>query len=177
MNVVYCHIDARLGGFSPERYSSNDIPEYAMHSIRQTRFISPASNVFFICHRQNLSLANIKELDNLNVTIVEQDSLLTDKILSVAPAYSGCRCDKGLINFNFVTMIRLFFVEQFMRKYNMNAVFHMEYDNLLYQDLEDKISLFDGDYMCCKVNNDSICLGVSFFKTVNVLSKVNDQLI
>jgi hypothetical protein len=177
MNIVYCHIDSEIGGFLTENFSFNNIPDYAFYSIKQSKFISPKSSIYMICNINRLSVENLNTLKLLNVQIIDQNELITEKIKNATIVYKQSSYDKNLANFNFVTMIRLFFVEEFMRKYNIENVLHLEYDNLLYQNIENLNHLFQDDYICCPCQDDVVCLGISFFKTIQTLSYVNDSII
>jgi hypothetical protein len=119
MNIVYCHIDSEIGGFLTENFSFNNIPDYAFYSIKQSKFISPKSSIYMICNINRLSVENLNTLKLLNVQIIDQNELITEKIKNATIVYKQSSYDKNLANFNFVTMIRLFFVEEFMRKYNI----------------------------------------------------------
>ena len=177
MNIVYCHLDYSLTNFKADSFSFNQLPEYALDSIKQSRFYNESSNIFLICNLKNVPDETMKVLKDLNVKIVEQNSLLSDKIKKMSAAYSNLKIDYNLANFNFVSMIRYAFIEELMRTRELCNVFHLEYDNLLYINLDLIEKFFNGDCIFHNVSNTGLCGGTAFFRNVEAISKMNDEML
>ena len=66
-----------------------------------------------------------------------------------------------------------------MLKYNLENVFHLENDNLIYSDLSENINIFVDDYKIAAVlDNDQRCIpGFIFFKNVDYLSQLTDFIL
>jgi len=70
---------------------------------------------------------------------------------------------------------RFFYIEDVMIQYNLDNVFHMENDNLIYFNIDEYMNIFDEKYNFAAIfDNDDRCIpGFIFIKNVKFLCKLN----
>jgi hypothetical protein len=135
-------------------------PIYILDCIHQFRIFNKDANLFLLCDdtyniiiqkylpyilSYNIILINIHHIDKsqIHLDFIKKSTL-----------------DKDFRNgFWFKTAQRFFVLEDFVLKYNINNIFHIEYDNLIYMDISnilkiinsaynDSAGIFDNDYQC-----------------------------
>jgi len=183
MNFVYCFLNYDLlGKDKMDEFSYNFLPDYSFFSIEQTRKLNPDSRIYLICSKKSLREDQFNRLRKNSILLVEQEDLFvnSEKIHNLISIYCECKAvNSSLFNFNFVSMARLFFVEELMKQCSIENVFHLEYDNFLYV-TEEELSnekFLNEKYVVCRVADNGLCLGVSFFKDYSVLSMNNNRII
>jgi hypothetical protein len=119
----------------------NDLPSHINSCIHQIRlFNSPESGSIWVLANQN----ELEKIENLsNLTKIALDNIpLSWNHLYFRKNYTN----DSLNNFWKYTIERFYYLEQIMRIYNLQNVFHLEYDNMLYVNLKDYFPVFLANY-------------------------------
>lgn len=162
MDLVYIHI-----GKKP-------IPGYFWDSVKQTRRFYDG-NIFVILQE--------KELSDLyyNVIGIKAEDLNSESGNDFSHLYSFMNNRDKLGDFWFVTAQRFFLLETFMRKYNKENIIHLEYDNLLYEDLRKYETIFKEQYKNSiavgQVSNSHSSAGIMYIDTYKDLEFVNNNIL
>lgn len=132
-NIVLVHI-------------GNNLPEYIFDCVFQIILVSPKSKIYIILndilinqfkHRflnLNVNLYLLFDYDYDNITYISSESLnVPQKYLEAHDKFSSMQSfrDKFWIS----TTTRFFYIESFMKKYDITNIFHIENDVMLYEDL------------------------------------------
>lgn len=153
------------------------VPNYVRYCIQQIKNWSSLS-IYFITN----DIENCKNsLNDYEINYIHPDEL-KDKnleIINEKRKYFGlCNWIQGREDLFFTSFLRLYLLENFMKKYNINNVFHLELDNLIYYDpfsfktqFESKgISYLYEDY-------GRGCASVFYARDVESLKHLNDTII
>jgi hypothetical protein len=179
MNSIAAVLQVHLG---------NSIPDYIVYQIKQTRYWNPDVSLYFITNvRDKDSDRLLKELD---VVIVRYDSLN----ISSSHKYflRKNRFDKRYRGGFWVhTSERFFAMESFLRTCELENIFHLENDMMLYVSLNDILPIFrdkyqglgitmDSDNRCIPGfmfirDLDSICNLTSFMAKKTLKNQMNDM--
>lgn len=135
MEYVYIHI-----GKKP-------IPNYFWQSVKQTRNFYDG-NIYAIVQEKELSKLEY------GVIGVAAEELLNERCEEFSNLYSFMNNKDMLGDFWFVTAQRLFFLENFMKRYDKKNIIHLEYDNILYEDL----NIYDNIFK--EIYKDSVVVGL-----------------
>ncbi len=74
---------------------------------------------------------------------------------------------------------RFFYIEAVMRNKNLTNVFHFEYDNMIYVNLEELLPIFEQNYyIAATFDNDNRCVpGFMYFKEISDLTELNKYIL
>ena len=74
---------------------------------------------------------------------------------------------------------RFFYIEDFVYEYSLTNIFHLENDNLIYFDINDKINIFENNYNIGAVfDNDIRCIpSFMYFKDINYISEMTEFIL
>lgn len=134
-------------------YLGNHIPEYLFDATAQAHLFNPASPIIVIAERN----AWQSVLAEPYITYVACEDLCESHEHVLFKKVS--RLDRhGREGFWFKATERFFYIDELMQQRNMNYVFHLEYDNMLYVELltlmpvfqryENIAATFDADNRC-----------------------------
>jgi hypothetical protein len=129
MKSIYVHLNPTTLPFSKEldfsKYTFNDIPDYAFTSFNQSKkFLS-----------EDPIIITNKDLDEFNEGILSFYNICK---ISFPSFYKD--------TFWLLTLLRLYIVYLYAKKYNINEFIHLEYDNLIYSNLKELKNLLPSLY-------------------------------
>jgi len=120
MKSIYVHLNPTTLPFSKEldfsKYTFNDIPDYALDSFNQSKKFLLEDSI--IITNNDLNDFNEGILNFFNICKISFPSFYKD-------------------TFWLLTLLRLYIVYLYAKKYNINEFIHLEYDNLIYSDLNE----------------------------------------
>ncbi len=171
--IISCFI---FYNFPEENYSvmyvhlGNKLPEYIYDSIVQTRLFNPKTTIYIICYREleNKIKESLKNISNVQL-IISQD-------LDISKEHNHFLNVINRTDFWQFSSERFFYIEQAMKKYNLNNIFHLENDNLLYINLGEYINIFSKKYpgIGATFDNDNRCIaGFMFIKNIESINALN----
>jgi len=133
MDLVYIHI------------GNKPVPLYFWDSIKQSRRFYNG-NIYVILQEKELKeLFSVKSL-KYNLIGIKAEELDSESNQEFSRLYSFMNNRDMLGDFWFVTAQRFFLLETFIKKYNKENIIHLEYDNLLYVDLNQYENIFKNYY-------------------------------
>lgn len=156
-SIIYIHLGA------------NAAPKYMFDSIKQSRLFNPKATIFVVCYKENINIIN-KELFKFNVNCIDSNSL------PISNNHLEFLNKTKLSGFWQFTTERFFYVEQVIKKFNLQNVFHLENDNLLYVNLKNYLSIFINNYngIAATFDNDKRCIaGFLYIKNIDSISQFN----
>lgn len=122
-------------------YTGDTIPSYVKHSIAQARLFNRQANIFFLISNASVVQKNeqlFNELKNYNAEIIFCDILPKSNAHKKFDQFCARR---GIAGYWKATTGRFFYIDDFMREYNLQDVFQIECDVMIYVNLEDYIPL------------------------------------
>jgi len=134
-NLVYIHIGKIL-------------PEYIYDSIYQSLLISSTTKIYILLNDENIS-EFYEKISQFNINIYMKNKILFElniqciplSILKLPNEYTTLinNLPEEIKNFRnsfwIYTIARFFYLESFMSLFNINSVFHIENDIMIYEDL------------------------------------------
>ena len=133
-------------------------PEHVTHSISQARLFNKECPIYLIAYGSTLA-KEFSKFAEFSVTPVPCESLqLSEHHLK----FRNCKSHNFTANgFWVYTSERFFYLDDFVRQYNLSDVFHLENDVMLYTDLSDHLSSFQKYYkgmIGATFENDTRCV-------------------
>jgi hypothetical protein len=131
------------------------LPPYAAQAISQARLFNPECPIYLLANREAL-----EDFADREVTAVSCESLARS-----GPHEQFLRENKTSGFWNYVVE-RFFYLEEFMSQYQLENVFHMENDVLLYRDLRELLPIFEEYYKGMiggTFDNDQRCIAGFFY--------------
>lgn len=125
-SIVFVHIGPNL-------------PSYTLLALRQARLFNPGCSIVLLAEELATSFYE-EELTTLQVVTVALQSLTPSQ-----EHQEFCKRNHWKDFWKFTTE-RFFYLDEWMKKENVNDLFHLENDNLLYIDLEELLPLFHKHY-------------------------------
>ena len=153
-------------------HSSGELPDFIQYSFRQIRIFNPDINVFFITDKRLLNNPLFAEYD---IKCLDKDLFHSDKIIKFE-SYFNWQPN----SFWTLAATRLIYIENFLKLYNLENVYHFENDILLYYDLETHHQKFINFYKNLAITTcgpDKSMTGFMFIKNYNSLSMLTDFFI
>lgn len=141
-------------------YLGEDVPDYLEYSIAQARLFNRNCNIFLLfnsiaCEKKQTFFNNLKKIYDVHLiaceTLTQSASHKKFESLCIQRSVSG---------FWRLTTERFFYIDEFMKQYQLNDVFQVECDVMLYINLENYLALlhtyytdiaspFQNDYLAC----------------------------
>ncbi len=135
-----------------------DLPPYLSTSVTQARLFNEECPIFLIANEATIKKASPELLSN-NVSFIPCESLHPSPIHIQFQNYpSHNMTASGLWRYS---SERFFYLEEFIRQYNLIDVFHLETDIMLYADLQDLLPVFQKYYngmIAATFENDTRCV-------------------
>lgn len=74
---------------------------------------------------------------------------------------------------------RFFYIESIAQKFKLNNIYHFEYDNMIYVNLEELLPIFENNYyIAATFDNDNRCIpGFMYFKDADDLEELNRYML
>jgi hypothetical protein len=151
-----------------------NLPYYTKDCIHQIRTWSNIP-IYFITDKVNQCKLLLEDYDNINYVnyddILDQNIKVLETIKSVFMTCDFLGDRKHLFYYSF---LRLYLLENFMRKYNFKDVFHLEIDNLIYEDPLTFESQFKSKGITYIYEDDKrASAGIFFARDVDSLNHLN----
>ena len=152
-NIVFIHIGKK-------------IPSYTTTAIKQARIFNKKAPIYLLGNKKALTVIKNKLKDikfvNLEDLKASQEHVFFKK---------HNKLDKTFRNgFWLYATERCFYLDEFVREYKLNNVFHLENDVMLYRDLNELLPIFEQCYpeIAATFDHDErIILGFSYFQKSN----------
>lgn len=172
-NIVLVHIGKSL-------------PEYIFDCVFQIILVSPKSKIYIILndilinqfkHRflnLNVNLYLLSDYDYDNIVYVPSESLnIPNEYLEAHNNFSSMQSFRD--RFWISTTTRFFYIELFMKKYNITNLFHIENDVMLYEDLS-ILDLEDSLYML-KDSPNRIIPSLMYIPNSDIIQLLNTHIV
>lgn len=160
MKAIYVHIDFNDLPFSkefiPNQWVFQKIPDYAQHSISQTKHFLKTEPII---------LSN----EYINTSIKEEAINFFNACKNGFPSFFRCP-------FWFTSLFRLYVLYTYCKTNNIEEFIHLEYDNLIYSDLEVFKKLPKSIYFT-RVGPSKSSAGFVYCNSLEHFTKFNDSLI
>jgi hypothetical protein len=143
-------------------------------TIDQIRLWNPSILIYFIADKIEQSTAN--QLKKKNVIYVDIESLTLDRDISFLSNYF--LGDKNPLWKT--SLVRFFYIEQLIKKYDLNGVFTFDNDVLVYTDLNEIHTKIENKYAniaITKLDQHALICGMTWIKNANSIKLLNDSLI
>lgn len=160
-------------------YLGKQLPDYIKYSIFQARLFNKKCHIFFIANSEAIrnDVALINKLKEYQVIITPCENLTP----TTAHKEFDLICKRRAIgNYTRFTTERFFYIEELMTKYNLNDVFQVECDVMLYINLENYLDLLHKYYkgIACPFENDYIAsVSITYFSNHEIIKQFNDYII
>lgn len=149
-------------------YAGEHLPDYLSSSIAQARLFNKNCTIFFIANKRTIESHEImvETLRQNNVEIIDLESLEKSEAHKAFDAIYEQRQEDFSIQSNLYwkfTTERFFYIHELMQKYNLQDVFQIECDVMVYINLRDYLELLHDHYknIACPFQNDYVA-SVSF---------------
>jgi len=153
-------------------HSGGEIPSFLEYNFRQVRFFNPNIRIYFLTDK-NLLVNNI--FNKYNVIALDKDFFISCKIKQFESYFNY-----GSNNFWTLAATRLIYIENFLKSYKLENIYHFENDVLLYYNLEEQHEKFINFYKNIAITTggpDKSMTGFMFIKNYNSLSMLTDFFI
>ena len=162
INIVLIHINCN----DPNLYCVPGIPSYIEDCLFQIRLFNDC-DVYFLTNRENFDNYIFKKYDIITVSI---EDLSDDRIDNFSKHFYG----SGFWN---SAASRFFYIENFIKKYEINNVIHFENDILVYENLS-KYNYNIFNRLAITPGSDSECMtGMMYIKDSESLRLFNDYML
>jgi hypothetical protein len=153
------------------------VPSYVRECVQQIKEWSDLK-LYFITN----DIESCKELlYDYEVNYINPDELQGENIIQLEEKrkyFSLCNWVKDREHLFYYSMLRLYLIENFMRKYEVSGVFHLEIDNLIYYNPIEFKSIFDTkgiSYLYEDKNRG--CASVFYARDLEAIKQMNDKII
>lgn len=158
-NIVFIHI-------------GNNLPSYTFEAIKQARLFNKNATIFLIACSDEL-LKNKDHMDDVCPISLESLEESKDHSYFIKIKKGDTKVNKNFWRF---TLERFFYLEEFASQYNLENIFHLENDVMLYVNLETLLPLFINHYsnIAATFDNDNRCIaGFIYFKNKTALKNLS----
>ncbi|HSW85939.1 MAG TPA: hypothetical protein VLG49_00405 [Rhabdochlamydiaceae bacterium] len=149
-NIVFIHI-------------GNKLPQYAEIALRQARSFNPECPIILLSSKSAIRSLSHDAL-NANITTIDYESLArtTEHARFIQRSTLDNHWREGFWR---CTSERFLYLNDLMTQYGLKNVFHMEYDNMLYANLEELLPIFQTQYkgIAATFDNDKRCIAGFIF--------------
>jgi len=164
----------------------HNLPSYLNDFIKQLRKFNPDYNTIFLLNKINCE--NPIFLEN-NIKTYPVEELVSERINVFLNRYQHGNInsihnhvDYGSSDYWCVTSVRLFFIYEYCKKFNINNFFHFENDILIYEDLN-KIqniilenNLYENKIAITRGTNNKIMTGFMYVDNVLILDNLLSEI-
>lgn len=156
-NIVFIHI-------------GSNIPSYLMSAIKQARLFNELCSIYLITSSSALRELAKFQFDLRDVIFINYEKLPTTE----AHRIFSKKCT--LTGFWRATIERFFVLHNFMQWFNIQNVFHLENDTMLYVNLSKLLPVFSKNYsIAIPFDNDERAIAsLVYVKNANVLKNLTD---
>jgi hypothetical protein len=154
-------------------HSGSTFPSHLKFCLQQLFWWNPNTRVWFLTDKGHKANPMFKEFPNM--VVVNKDNFITPKISTFQELYKKDKDD-----FWTITATRLMYIEELLRTYGLNDVYHIENDVLLYYDISKHHSLFTQLYRSLAITvggPDKAMTGLLFIKDSFALSRMTEFFI
>jgi hypothetical protein len=165
-NIVFVHI-------------GKTVPEYAQIAIRQASRLNPDSTVYFLIKSESYKEFSEKHHFSSNVQLVNLDHIR--HTMAHKKFNNQCTQDTAFRDgFWRYASERFLYLYDFCKAKNLSNVFHLEYDVMLYINVEDYMPVFKQNYPHIAVTADNdkrVVAGLIYFADVQALQFVAKAMV
>jgi len=153
----------------------NNIPSYTSTALSQARKFNPECPIILLAEQsaiENFDAPNVS--DNISYITCESLTKTKEHQLFITKSTLNDQWREGFWRY---TSERFLYLQDLIVDYDLKNVFHMEYDNMLYANLEEMLSTFTTQYpgIAATFDNDNRCIPSFIFipnkKEITLLAK------
>lgn len=163
MNVVLFH----RGDYIPRHRDESWLPNHIKYCIKQIRHTNPELKIYFLTN------LNIEQPADKNITIVDINEF-------EAPDISNYFAHDIQYHVQLwqTAVLRMFYLEIFLEKYNITDVIHFDNDIVLYSNLKKLESTFKNfNFLITPHTETEYVFGFSYIKNNKALTQINRHLL
>jgi hypothetical protein len=162
MNVVLFH----RGNYLPGNSDASWMPDHIKYCIRQIRHTNPDLKIYFLTN------LNIEQPADKNITIVNIDEFDVPDISK----YFAHDIPYHVQLWQ-TSLLRMFYLEAFLERYNISDVIHFDNDIVLYANLEKFIPIFRNfNFLITPHFETEYVFGFSYIKNSKALIEINKNI-
>jgi len=153
-------------------FHSGPFVDFLEYNFKQIRIFNPKINVYFLTDKELLSKDIFKKY---NIIALDKDDFYSDKIKQFESKFNY-----NSNNFWTLAATRLVYIENFLKEYNLEDVYHFENDVLLYYNLEEHHEKFKEFYKNIAITTggpDKTMTGFVFIKSYKSLERMTQYFI
>jgi hypothetical protein len=152
MNFVLFHIGSPL-------------PEHLQYCVKQIQHTNPGKKIYLITEPKQSVPDGIEYVDRTDLIVPDIGSYFYNKPMSERILFRNA-------------MLRIFYLEAFMKKYNIENVIHFDNDVLIYCNVDEITScLAIHDLLMTAHNEKQYVFGFSYIRHHNCLETINKKLL
>jgi hypothetical protein len=168
-NIVFIHLNKSIAPFDTSNYTYKSLPNYFLNILNYTKNLN--YNIHFLGHEEDFD--NIpKDIKCFDISkYSDYLKLITDKLLLNFK-------DQIKDDFWFLTTIRLFLVNKYIKENNLNNTIHLEGDNVIFYDYDNSLftNLKNGQFSFGKVGPFISGPGIILYKNYKSAENFNNIL-
>lgn len=153
-------------------HSGSELPKFLECTFRQIRTFNPEVNIYFLTDER---LIDADVFQTYDVLPINKDDYYSDKIRQFESEFTYDKNDLW-----FLAAVRLFYIENFLKKFELTDVYHFENDVLLYYDLEKYHHIFQRLYQNIAITpggTDKSMTGFMFVRNSEALARMTQFFI
>lgn len=150
-------------------HSGTPLPDFLEYNFKQIRFFNPDIRIYFLT---DSNLINESIFIKYDIIALDKDIFYSDKVKDFESYFNY-----SSNNFWTLAATRLIYIENLLKKYSLEDVYHFENDVLLYYNLEEHHEKFKKFYKNIAITTggpDKSMTGFMFIKNHNSLSMLTD---
>ncbi len=141
----------------------NQLPSYIAYSTQQARLFNPECPIYLLANKTAVKNSPITEnLQKNKISIVYCEDLNTSSMHQLFNEKTTLN-KQSIDGFWHKTTERFFYLDEFTTQYQLANVFHLEYDNMLYVNLEELLPIFQQQNLSTVFDNDNRCVASFFY--------------
>lgn len=153
-------------------HTGRELPSFLEYTFKQFRLFNPVTNVYFLTDKQH-----VKDpvFSKYKIMTWDKCEFYSDKIRQFETLFNYGRED-----FWTVAATRFIYIENFLKKYRFEDVYHFENDILIYYTLADYESIFKKFYhdLAITVGGEIVAMsGFMFIKNSAALSRLTQYFV
>ena len=151
------------------------LPSYIIDCVKQIRLWNSSQPIYVACDDNNTNKEIIEKLKQYNVIIADTQTIQKTPNHNL---FIRSYTNTSMNNFWKYTMERFFTVEDIMNHYNIQNVFHLEADNLIYFNIDHLITRFNmiNKILIPSDNETRYIAGVCYIPNIQKLNSLNQWL-
>jgi len=141
----------------------NNLPQHIKYCIKQIQYTNPIADIYFLT---NLNVT----IDNPKIKIIKTQDLIVPNIGNYYINHPDPLWRTA--------MLRLYYLESFLKQSKLENIIHFDNDVLIYENLNEiGNELIKHNFLITYADSQNYVLGFSYIKNANSLAFINEELL